>query len=133
MLSAVGSSMVASGRNDVALARNLRAAALAMAAADGAIQLAAFHALPCTDQSDCAPWPTNGSPVDASRDGVGIAVCLTDDAGKINPNQANAALMAALLAAVGVPANDAARIGQAIVAWRTLEPNPSVLAVRTAS
>ncbi len=124
--------MIASGRNDVALARNLRAAAIAMAAADGAIQQAAFHALPCTDKSDCVPWPTNGSPIDASREGVAIAVCLTDDAGKINPNQANAALMAALIAAVGVPANDAARIGDAIVAWRTLETNPAVVADRTA-
>ena len=132
ILSAVGSSMIANGRNDLALARNLRAAALAMAAADGAIQQAGFHVLPCTGQSDCAPWPTNGAPVDASRDGVAIAVCLTDDAGKINPNQANSALMAALLAAVGVPSADSARLADAIFAWRSPEPNPATAADRLA-
>ncbi len=124
--------MIATGRNDVALARNLRASAIAMAAADGAIQQAAFHVLPCTDQPGCAPWPTNGAPVDASRDGIKIAVCLTDDAGKINPNQANPALMAALLAAIGVPSTESARLADAIVAWRVTEPDPRAAADRTA-
>ena len=132
MLSAVGASMIATGRNDLALARNLRASAIAMAAADGAIQVAGFHVLPCTGQSDCAPWPTNGRPVDASRDGVGIAVCMTDDAGKINPNQSNSALLAALLAAVGVPPTESGRLAEAIVAWRTAEPNPAAAADRVA-
>ena len=128
MLSAVGSSMIATGRNDLALARNLRAAAIATAAADGAIQQAAFHVLPCTGRSDCAPWPTNGSPVDASRDGVAIAVCLTDESGKINPNQAGPALLSALLAAIGVPPTDSARLADAIIAWRSAEPTPAVAA-----
>ena len=132
MLSAVGSSMIATGRSDVALASNLRAAAIAMAAADGAIQQAGFHLLPCTGQSGCAPWPTNGAPVDASRPGIAVAVCLTDDAGKVNPNKANAALMAALLAAVGVPASDSARLADAIVGWRSTAPTPAAAADRAA-
>ena len=132
MLSAVGSSMIATGRNDVALARNLRASAIAMAAADGAIQQAAFHVLPCTGQADCAPWPTNGAPVDASRNGVAVAICLTDEAGKINPNQANPALMGALLAATGVAPTESARLAEAIFAWRSAEPDPATAADRVA-
>lgn len=124
--------MIASGRNDVALARNLREAATAMTAADGAIQQAGFHVLPCTGQPGCAPWPTNGTPMDASRDGMAIAVCLTDDAGKINPNKTNPALMAALLAAIGVPGSDSIRLANAIAGWRSAEANPAIVAERAA-
>lgn len=128
MLSAIGMSMIAAGRLDVARARNLRAAAIAMAAADGAIQQAAFQTLPCPDQAGCRPWPTDGTPVDASRDGVAITVCLADDAGKVNPNTATPALMAALLAATGTSAPDSTRIADAIAAWRSPEPGPATVA-----
>ncbi len=124
--------MIAAGRNDVALASNLRAAAIVTAAADGAIQQAAFHVLPCTGQSNCAQWPANGIPIDASRDGIAVAVCLTDEAGKINPNKANPALMAALLAAIGVPPDDSARLADAIAGWRTADANPAAAADRAA-
>ena len=132
MLSAVGSSMIATGRNDVALARNLSASALAQAAADGAVQQAAFHLLPCTGQSGCNPWPTDGSAIDAGRDGIAIAVCLADEGGKVNPNRVNPALMAALLVAVDLPADQASRLAAAIVGWRTAGASPADTATRTA-
>ena len=123
--------MIVAGRNDVALARNLRTAAIAEAAADGAIHQAAFHSVPCTE-AGCTAWPTDGAPIDASREGISVAVCLTDESGKVNPNKANPALLAALLGAVGVPDPEAMTLADAIAAWHTRNASPAAIADRTA-
>lgn len=120
MLSAIATTMTASGRSDAQLARNLRSAAVAEAAADGAIYQAAFHLLDAR-----RPWPADGTRIEAGLDGTRIGVCIANEAGKIDPNSASPGLMAALLRAVGADTVTAQRLAAGIYDWRTGGETPS--------
>ncbi len=120
LLTAITSGMTASGRSDVQLAANLRASAEAEAAADGAVYEAAYHLL-----SRDAAWTADGHPIATGRPGVAVRLCIVNEAGKINPNSANAGLMAALLRTIGVDATTSARLAAAIFDWRSAGDTPS--------
>ncbi len=115
LLAVLVGAIVAGGRGEARLAANLRAAAVAEAAADGAVQEAAFHLL----AAGPAHWPADGAVRRIVVGGVPIALRVTSEAGKVNPNLVSPALMAALMQAVGADSGRAGAIASAIRAWRT--------------
>jgi general secretion pathway protein K len=109
------SQLASAGRMQARLATNQRDEAVLDAAADGAIDATVFHLL---DQSG-AHWPANGTAHQLQIGGIQFTVRVTSEADRIDPNTAPAELLAALLRQVGVDANDAKPISEAMVAWRT--------------
>lgn len=109
--------ILATSRTALNLAENLRAAAQARAADDGAIQEAIFHAL-ATD------WPADRQPHALAIGGIAVTVTVKSLAGMVNPNTASLPLLAGLLRAAGAPADAAAGIASNIILWREPAPSP---------
>lgn len=113
LLTLLATGLTASGRADVQLAINLRTAAVAQAAADGAVYEAAFHLL-----DPATRWAADGEVRRLDGPGVRVTLRIENEAGKINPNIAPSELLQALLLQVGVEAQRAANLANAIVDWR---------------
>ena len=113
LLSLLGTGITASGRTDIQLAANLRAAARAEAAADGAIQEAAFHLV-----DPASPWAADRQPHASRNAAVAIEIRIEDESGKINPNTATPELLRALLHAVDADARTSDELPIAIADWR---------------
>ena len=114
LLTLLVTQLTAVGRGEARLALNLRTAAAAEAAADGAIVEAIFHLL----DSSPAHWPADGRPRDLRLGGARVTVRIDSEAGRVNPNTAQPQLLAALLHAVGADTATATRVAGAIVDWR---------------
>lgn len=113
LLALLATQLMAAGRTELQLAANLRGAAAAEAAADGAVQEAVFHLL---DPSD--PWLADGAPRVLRVPGGRAVLRIEDEAGKINPNTASPELLRALLRRAGADGRTADGIAAAIVDWR---------------
>jgi len=111
--------IVASGRTAMRLAGNLREAAQASAAADGAINEAIYHLTLAGADS----WQADGTVHVLQLGGIPIAVRADSLAGDINPNLASTALLAGLFQAVGADPGQARQIAGAITDWRSLPLN----------
>jgi general secretion pathway protein K len=106
--------LTASGRTEIAIARNLAANAAAQAAADGAMYRAIFRiSEPQAGQS----WPLDGTVHELRIGNIRIAVRIEDEAARINPNLAPLALLAGLLQASGSDPATARSLAQAIGVW----------------
>jgi general secretion pathway protein K len=106
--------LTASGRTEIRIAGNLVADAVAEAADDGAIFVAVFNQLdPNPDQR----WPLNGQAREVAIGNRRVMVQLEDEAGRINPSTASAALLEALLRTTGSDAESARRLAAAIGEW----------------
>ncbi len=114
LLSLIGSRIAASGRAEAQLAANIRDAAVTEAAADGAVQEAAFHLL------DAPPrrWAADGRARLLQMPGGAVEVRIASEDGKVNPNLASAPLLTALLHEVGADTRTAALVADSIVRWR---------------
>ena len=113
LLTLLATGLTTTGRTEVQLAANLRAAAMAEAAADGAIYAAAFHLL-----DPATPWAADGRPRVVDLDGGHVTLCIGNEAGKVNPNTASAEVLRALLQQTGLAAEPAGQLAAAIVDWR---------------
>ena len=113
LLALLATQLTAAGHTELQLAANLRGAAQAEAAADGAVQDAVFHLL---DPSD--PWPADGAERVVRVPGGRAALRIEDEAGKINPNTASPELLRALLRRAGAEGRAADGIAAAVVDWR---------------
>jgi general secretion pathway protein K len=111
--------VTATGRSEAVLAGNLRRAAALRAETDGAVQEAAFHLLDAA-----APWTADASVHVLREPGAAVSIRIVDEAGKINPNHASPAVLAALLRVSGQSAVDADRIASEIVQWRFPSADP---------
>ena len=121
LLALLGTHVTATGRAEVQLAANLRGAAAAEAAADGALHQAIFHLL------DPSPrrWRPDGVPREiALPGGAAATVRIESEQGKINPNFAPAGLLQALLPLLGVEPRTAASLAASILDWRTAGSRP---------
>ena len=121
--------LTASGRTEIRIAGNLVADAMAQAADDGAIFAAIFNQLdPNPDQR----WPLNGQAHEVAIGNRRVLVQLEDEAGRINPSTASAALLEALLRTTGSDAESARRLARAIGEWvgsaAAARPHDAVLA-----
>ena len=133
LLSFIGTRIAASGRMEAQLAANIRGAAVVQAAADGAVQQAAFHLL------DASPdrWRADGAEHVVRIGAASVTVRAESEDGRINPNLASSALLAALLRQVGADTRTADRVASAITEWRfptSLAPseNPAMRPYRAA-
>ncbi len=115
LLSLMGAQILAAGRNAVALAGNLRAAAQAQAGADGAIYAAIFH----LSAAGNGQWQPDGSQHLLSSDGIAVSVRVISLGGKINPNLASTALLTGFFQAVGTAPAQANTLANAIIDWRS--------------
>jgi general secretion pathway protein K len=115
LIALVATRVLANGRIETRLAANLRGAAEAEAAADGAVFDTAFQLLRAGPPYRVAP----GTRVLPLRGGGQATVAIEPEAGKINPNIADPDLLAALLRACGADVATAAALTGAIDVWRT--------------
>lgn len=113
LLAMLGTGITASGRTDVQLAANIRDAAEAEAAADGAVFAAAFRLL-----DPGRTWHTVAEPYTLDTGRARVTLEISDDAGKINPNMASPELLRSLLLLLGTESTTAGRIADAIADWR---------------
>jgi general secretion pathway protein K len=106
--------VTAAGRTEVRIATNLAANAVAQAAADGAIFEAIFNlSAPRPDQR----WKVEGGVHELQIGESRVTLRVDDEAGRINPSLASAALLAGLLRAVGSAPDQAADLAAAIAEW----------------
>lgn len=113
LLTLLVTQLAAAGRTELQLAANLRGAAAAEAAADGAVYAAVFHLL---DPSE--PWLADGVDRVLRVPGGQAVVRIADEAGKVNPNSASPELLRALLRRSDADSRAADSIAAAIVDWR---------------
>jgi general secretion pathway protein K len=115
LISLLTTQLLASGRTALTLASNLRAAAMARASADGAINEAVFHLL----QRGPEQWRPDGAVHALDEDGVTMNVRIESLGGEINPNRASTKLLAGLFESAGASPNQARLLAGAIIAWRS--------------
>lgn len=113
LLTLLVAQLTAAGRTGVQIAANLRGAAAAEAAADGAIHAAAFHLL-----DPASRWIPDGTEHVLSVAGGQAVVRIDDEAGKVNPNTASPELLRALLRRLGADSRTSDEVASAIVDWR---------------
>jgi general secretion pathway protein K len=118
MLAMLGTEVQLSGRTEVALAENERAAAVDLAAADGAIREAVFRLVAGT-------WGADGTTRMLRVGGRSVAIRIVDEAGLINPNVAPRPLLQALLLTVGVEPIEAQTLADCIFDYRSPGDAPS--------
>lgn len=110
LLTLLISGLTASGRSEVKLAENLRDAAVAETAADGAAWEAIFRLA-------AGQWAPGIAPHEMHVGDAMVSVRIQDEADLINPNNAPVALLAALLRAVGANAATARMLADEINAF----------------
>ncbi len=112
MIALIGARVTASGGGEARIARVALDRALLEQAADGAVHDAMFHLAGGT-------WTWRTAPAEIGIGRVAVALRLADEGGRVNLNQAPRGLIEALLLAVGLPADRAATLADAIAAWRS--------------
>ena len=114
LISLLGTQLAMSALGESRLALNLRTAAVVEAAANGAIHEAVFHLLDTPERR----WAANGIGHEIRMSGAPVVVRVENEAGKVNPNTAQLALLRALLHQAGVDTRASDTIAAAILEWR---------------
>jgi len=124
LLGAIAIGLAAAGRREMQLTQNLRRAATAEAAADGATYQAIFRLV----AGELSPGPM---PHVIDVGGIMVTVLIEDTAHLVNPNNASVPLLAALMGEVGANPQSAQTIAAAIAAYRDqsgADPTPDYAA-----
>jgi general secretion pathway protein K len=100
------------GRTEVRVAANLRANAVAQAAADGALHEAILRLLQ-------GAWGPDGHVRVLRVEDAAVNVRIRNQAWKVNPNVAPVSVIQALLVKLGVDPGKAATLARAIIDWRS--------------
>ena len=114
LLALIGARLTGGSRTDLAIAARLVEAAAVEAAADGAVHEAILRLA----DGGGLHWPADRVPRITEMGGVRVDVTIENLAGRLNPNTAPAALMAALLFRLGMPGERALAQGAALQDWR---------------
>ena len=114
-LSLVTARLISDGRGALAVARALRDAGQAEAAADGAVQQAVF-------QLRRGTWAADGHLHAAWIGRATVSITMIDERGRINPNRSGLSLLSALMIETGAQPAPASKLAGAIVDWRTATP-----------
>jgi len=115
LLALIGTRIAAAGRGETRLATNLRAGAVAEAAADAAVYEALYHFM----DGSSAHWPADSLPRRLKLPQALADVTLVDENRKISLNNSALPLLHGLLRAVGVDARLASVLTQQIADWRS--------------
>lgn len=126
LLALIGTRITAAGHTEAQLATNLRANAVAEAAADGAVFEALFHFM----DASAGHWPANGLVHRVVMPQAQVAVTLVDESRKISLNNAPPPLLRGLLQALGVNRQLAAVLTDQIVDWRSRSLRPHSLGAK---
>jgi len=124
LLSLITIGLAAAGRRDVKLAENLRNAAMAAAAADGATYEAIVRLV-------SGEWSPGRVPHLIHIGGAVVTVLIEDTAHLVNPNNAPVSLLTALLFQVGADPQSGQAIASAVAAFRDQsgrDPTPDYIA-----
>src|SRR5215469_17171378 len=106
--------VIATGRKEIQISRNIAANAAASAAADGAVYQTIFAlSNPREDQRPALDGTIRTVGIGRSM----VTLRLENENGRINPNLASARLLEGLLRAVGTEAGAAADLADAITQW----------------
>lgn len=114
LLALLGTQVLATGRQETEVARNMRTAAVLEAAASGAVQQAIFGVL----DGSSGHWNADGVTRTLRIGAAVVAVRVDNEADKVNPSVASPALLQALLQQIGANAVTASAVAASIVEWR---------------
>ena len=106
--------LTAAGSGEARLGANLRTSAVAEADADGAFAEACTRLM-----ARDGGWSLAGGHHELTVAGGRAAVSVTNEAGKVDINNASQTLLASLLEGFGESADGASALAQSIAAWRT--------------
>jgi general secretion pathway protein K len=120
LLALLGTQLLATSRQDMQIARNLRESAILEAAANGAVQQAIFRVL---DRSS-GHWNADGMIRLLQFGSARVTVRIENEYDKVNPSIASPALLQALLLQVGTDPGTAAAVAANIVQWRMASNTP---------
>jgi general secretion pathway protein K len=128
LLTVMALGMTLTQRTEIALLENQVGGARFRATADAAIAFTILSFLsPATEDSLGAgaagsdygqPWIPNGAPRAWRFNGEPVSIAVFNESSRINLNDADPQLLAALMLAVGVDDQDASRLADAIADWR---------------
>lgn len=115
LLTVIASGFAFSMRSEALAARNALSLARVRAAADGAVERTAFElARPRLPSS----WVANGATHTWQEDDITLSVTAVDEAARIDLNVAPEPLLKSMLESVGLDADRADHVAQAIEDWR---------------
>jgi general secretion pathway protein K len=103
------------GRTEIRVAANLRANAVAQAAADGGLHEAILRLLQ-------GVWLPDDHPRVVRVQDAAVEIRIQNQVSKINPNVASAATLQRLLTGLAIDPGQAAALARAIVDWRSIGP-----------
>ena len=112
MLALLVAQFTTTGRTETRIAANLRANAVAQAAADGALHEAILRLIQ-------GSWVADGRPRIIRTEDAVVQVRVQNQATKVNPNLATVPILQTLLTNAGIDPGKAAALARAIVDWRT--------------
>ncbi len=115
LLALIGTQVTAAGHGETRLAANMRASAVAEAAADGAVFEALFHVLDGSDQH----WPADWRPRRLRTALAVIDVTVVDEGRKMTLNNSSLPMLRGLLHAVGIDQTLATTLTDQIADWRS--------------
>ncbi len=115
LIALIGTQVTAAGHGEARLSENLRASAVAEAAADAAIEEAAMHLL----DASAAHWVADGRVYTVRLPQAAVLVTVENEGRKLPLNTAPTALIAALLRAVGADPRAALVLADQIGDWRS--------------
>lgn len=117
-LALIGTQIGATGRIEARLAANLRAAAVAEAAADGAVHMALMRLADGPEPS----WAPEAAPRRITLGEASVELRMADLGGRIDPNAVSEPLLLALFQRAGLDGGQAAELVEAFTAWRRRPP-----------
>jgi general secretion pathway protein K len=120
LLALMGTHITAAGRGETQLATNMRASAVAEAAADAAVFEGLFHFL----DSSSNHWPADGRPRRVRLPQAQADVVLIDEARKISLNNSALPLLHGLLRAIGLDQRTSLVLTDQIADWRSPTEEP---------
>ena len=118
VLALLGAGLTASSRTGLRIAAAMRDAAQVEAAADGAVHEAILRLA----DGGGLHWPADRIPRETQIGGIPVVVTVENLAGRLNPNTAPDALIAAVLTRFGLDAEPAAALGSALFDWHMPGP-----------
>jgi len=126
LLALIGTRITTAGHMEAQLATNLRANAIAEAAADGAVFEALFHFM----DGSSGHWPADGLARRVAMPRAQVSVTLLDESRKISLNNAPPPLLGGLLRVLGVNQELAAVLTDQIIDWRSRSLRPRRLGAK---
>ncbi len=120
LLALIGTQVTAAGHGETRLAANVRANAVAQAAADGAVFEALLHLLDGSNNH----WPADGLARRIKTPLALVDVEMVDEGRKITLNNSSVPMLRGLARSVGLDDNLAVTLADQIADWRSPANNP---------